>query len=76
VVVAERFVHGFVQVPLHVGVVLLGGLALFATRLLQHEDQDKLAAMPLGRGWAGRLRDLAVLGMGVLERAAGGRRSA
>jgi O-antigen/teichoic acid export membrane protein len=73
---AERFVHGWAQVPLHAGILLAAGVALFTTRLLQEEDRQKLAAMPLGRGWAGRLRDVLVLGLDLLGRVAGVRRPA
>jgi O-antigen/teichoic acid export membrane protein len=76
VLLAERFVHGYAQVPVHVLAALAGGVALFAAGLLRREDLDKLAGTPVEQPWARRLRDSLVRVLGLFAGLAGVRRTA
>lgn len=75
VLLVERFVHGYAQVPVHVLAALVGGVALFATGLLRREDLDKLAGTPVEQPWARRLRDALVRVLGLFAGLAGVRRT-
>ena len=72
----ERFLHGLILVPIHALLVLLAVTALFTVGLLRRKDLDKLAAMPLERPWALRLRAAVLRVLSLFARAAGVRRTA
>jgi lipopolysaccharide exporter len=74
VLLAERFVHGLAQVPLHVLAALVAGVAMFATGLLRAGDLEKVSTMPLERAWALRLRRVVLFVLDAFARVAGVRR--
>jgi len=71
---AERFVHGLAQVPVHALLAMLAATGLFASGLLRREDLEKVAATPLERAWTVRLRDAFLVALELFAGMAGVRR--